>query len=988
MRAAAAVLPTIEQLDQFLCSLRLARFKIGPDQLAGAQKILLLALGEADHGLAAARLKTLLAPIVARSPTQQADFYRRFEALMAEIAPVPARMWVEPDTHRARDAGAAPTASPSPRHRLVAMAGAAAALLAIAAGLRADSQPPAPPPLPQIEAKGFSVPTVATEIKPVEFITATLFRRAGYQAASAALTTLPLLFFGGWMVWRWRRRVLWLERHLGVRDADPAVVRLRAQHQPLFPAAALSAIALDLRRHFRVPSRDLDIDRTISETLDAGGSFTPVWRTVPRSPSYLFLIERESAHDHVAGILDRAVDRLAGELVAVERYHFRGDPRWLLAAGGDRGIEPIADVAARHGDHRLVVLAGGDGFFEPLTDRLEPGVEQALAQWTPRAVLSTKPMRSWSGRELALVFEAGFDLATASRSGLEALARRAAAEPDRSAELLEGVVVSTPSHPSRVSGEPRPSSARAPRPGARSALLIHAGGGAQAEADTARLAQMLEACNFNVRLLRDPNRRTAIDFIELLIRTTVEPEDMILIHFHGRFAAGGSGAIFLGSGEGLDMPAFAELLSRSGAGHQVLILDGVIYDGVLFQDSDSSAVPQGLAWDASSPSSTRTLEVVWARAGPKSADENESAMTLTGLVVDTIEQDLWQLVGETTFREIVDRMRQRAARLGILDRLNLNYFSSAPTSAVLAVPPRPTADAGISPGGVFLSYAREDQAAASRLYEFLKQEGGIDVWLGTGEDWAEASRRQIEKCSFFMPLISTEAVRRQDGLFRRQWAWAIDRARSLEDSTPFIVPVVIDDTPVDIDGIPKEFRRVPWTLLRGGVGDDAFRSRMRALVADTVSGSGFSPRLAGRPPGLTGEEAAAERQGLRTALDRVRAELQQVQHDIDTQLTRARDTARTAAQEAGTNLVQAAAEADRAALVRALRRAQTQLAAAERDLAAATDRRDGLTQMRDVLTLHLGPAAPGAGASPPASAKVEVEDPTYDATSRRPPWTS
>jgi hypothetical protein len=431
--AAAAALPTIEQLDDFLCALRQADFKIGPDQMAGAQKILLLALAEADGGLAARRLKTMLAPIVARSPTQQAEFYRRFEALTAAIELAPA--------------GAAPAAGPIARRRLAAIAAAAALLLAIAGGLWLfQPAPPAPPPRSPVP-EGPSVAAVTVPIARVPFVTAALYRRPGYAAARAGLIALPLLLFGGWMAWRWRRRVLWLERHPGMRDPDPAVVRLPAQDQPLFPAAALSAIALDLRRHLRVPSRDLDVDRTIPETLDAGGSFAPVWQTVPRSPSYLFLIEKESAHDHVAGILDGAVERLVGEDVAIERYHFRGDPRWLLGAEDRRGIEPIADVAARHGDHRLVVVAGGDGLFEPLTDRLEPGVEEALAQWRPRAVLSTKPMQSWSWRELALVGEGGFDLATASYSGLRALAQRAAAEPDRAAELLEGVIVSMPASP-------------------------------------------------------------------------------------------------------------------------------------------------------------------------------------------------------------------------------------------------------------------------------------------------------------------------------------------------------------------------------------------------------------------------------------------------------------------------------------------------------------------------------------------------------------
>jgi len=89
MSATAATLPTPEQLELFLHSLRQAEFRLDPDQMAGAQKILLLAHAETDDGLAARRLKTMLAPIAARSSTQQADFYRRFDALIAGIAPAP-----------------------------------------------------------------------------------------------------------------------------------------------------------------------------------------------------------------------------------------------------------------------------------------------------------------------------------------------------------------------------------------------------------------------------------------------------------------------------------------------------------------------------------------------------------------------------------------------------------------------------------------------------------------------------------------------------------------------------------------------------------------------------------------------------------------------------------------------------------------------------------------------------------------------------------
>jgi hypothetical protein len=787
MSTAAGTLPTTEQLQRLLDSLRDARFKFGPDQIAGAEKILLLAHAEADDGLAARRLKTMLAPIFARTPTQQADFYRRFDTLMAEIAPAPVAARL-PQTALASGASVAGAGAAAKRTRsrlAVITASVAALFLGVAGGLWL-LRPPPPPPPPAPPVPNPTIATVTARIEPAVFVTATFYRREGFRLAEGGAMALPLLLFAGWMAWRWRRRLLWLERHPGVRDADPAVVRLPERHQPLFRAAELTAIARDLRRHLRVPSRDLDVDRTIPETLDAGGSFTPVWQTVPRSPSYLFLIERESAHDHVAGILDRAVDRFVGEQVAVERYHFRDDPSWLTGDDRRPGSEAIADIAARHGDHRLVVLAAGDGFFEPLNDRLLPRVAEALAQWTPRAVLSTKPIESWSWRELALIDQGGFDLATASHSGLRALAGRAAGEPDRPAEMLEGVVVSMPARTGRTRPQRMPSPA--PRQGTKSAVLICVGPEDQAVAEVRQLARLLEGFGFNTGVLRDPDRRTAVDALASLFRTNTKPEDTILIHFRGRFAPGGDGAIFLGAGEGVAMPDFARLLHQPSAGHQVLVLDGVMYDRDFFQDTDNSAVAEGLGWNASA---TQALEVVWARERrrPKTAGEGEADSSLTGLLADTLGQDVVRAGGELTLRGLVDLARERARRLGILEDLNLNYFGSERTSAVIGIMPARRAGADAPSSEIFVSCAVEDQAAAQRLSDFLEEEAGIKVWLDyrdlpPAELWQKRIRLEIEECSFFMPLISAAALRRRKGFLGREWEWAAERARRNAGAAP------------------------------------------------------------------------------------------------------------------------------------------------------------------------------------------------------------
>ena len=176
-------------------------------------------------------------------------------------------------------------------------------------------------------------------------------------------------------------------------------------------------------------------------------------------------------------------------------------------------------------------------------------------------------------------------------------------------------------------------------------------------------------------------------------------------------------------------------------------------------------------------------------------------------------------------------------------RYERRVASSAASRGAPSAPVMHTSDgretaAGMKPGAIFISYAHEDLAAALRLRDFLENEAAIDdIWidrsrLEAGDDWDHLIRRDIKNCAYFMPLISLASTRRREGYFRREWALAAERAMDLVDSAPFIIPVVIDDTIEDTDGIPERFRRLQWARLPGGIGNEVFRGRMVALVRD------------------------------------------------------------------------------------------------------------------------------------------------------------
>ena len=152
-----------------------------------------------------------------------------------------------------------------------------------------------------------------------------------------------------------------------------------------------------------------------------------------------------------------------------------------------------------------------------------------------------------------------------------------------------------------------------------------------------------------------------------------------------------------------------------------------------------------------------------------------------------------------------------------------------------------------TPGGVFLSYAREDTDAAHRIADALRSHG-IEVWfdqaeLRGGDTWDAKIRKQIRECSLFLAIISTNTQARGEGYFRREWKIAVERTHDMAAGIAFLVPVVIDDTAESEAMVPDEFMRVQWTRLPGALPTPQFVEQLKGLL-----GGRRKPILtAGRP---------------------------------------------------------------------------------------------------------------------------------------------
>jgi TolB-like protein/tetratricopeptide (TPR) repeat protein len=136
---------------------------------------------------------------------------------------------------------------------------------------------------------------------------------------------------------------------------------------------------------------------------------------------------------------------------------------------------------------------------------------------------------------------------------------------------------------------------------------------------------------------------------------------------------------------------------------------------------------------------------------------------------------------------------------------------------------------------VFLSYASQDAEAARQVCDALRA-AGVEVWfdqseLRGGDAWDASIRRQVKDCALFMPLISANTDARSEGYFRREWNLAVHRMLDIAEDQPFLLPVVIDETPEATARVPDRFRERQWTRIVGGIASKEFVEWVMRLLA-------------------------------------------------------------------------------------------------------------------------------------------------------------
>ncbi len=177
--------------------------------------------------------------------------------------------------------------------------------------------------------------------------------------------------------------------------------------------AALRAGARSLRKPRPTELRVLDIDASTRATACRAGVFVPVHRLRTATPEYLFLVDRAASGDQQAHWAAEIARDLVAEGVTVALYEFDRDPRWVAPLHTHRSAGPgvvqrylpLAVLASRHAGNGLVVVGDGHAFIDPATGALHRWLNQVLAPWPRRVLMTPRPPASWCAAEDILAGE-------------------------------------------------------------------------------------------------------------------------------------------------------------------------------------------------------------------------------------------------------------------------------------------------------------------------------------------------------------------------------------------------------------------------------------------------------------------------------------------------------------------------------------------------------------------------------------------------------
>ena len=165
----------------------------------------------------------------------------------------------------------------------------------------------------------------------------------------------------------------------------------------LYHQEAFFQAATYLRQREEFPSDEVDVEGTVKKTTQAAGFPQLAYEIHSRPPEYLVLIEQKGPQDLLAKLYDQLYEELSLQDLYLERYFFERDPRvcWQDRYHDESYLE---DLLRARPDHRVVIIAQAGVMLDALSGQLSDWCS-LLEREKPVFVLSPDSPLDWGWRE-------------------------------------------------------------------------------------------------------------------------------------------------------------------------------------------------------------------------------------------------------------------------------------------------------------------------------------------------------------------------------------------------------------------------------------------------------------------------------------------------------------------------------------------------------------------------------------------------------------
>ncbi len=186
------------------------------------------------------------------------------------------------------------------------------------------------------------------------------------------------------------------------REEGPFFIEFKNQDHNISPDEQISQLADGLRKRQFSDALALNIKKTITSTINAGGF--PTFQFSPRTKpvDFLILIDKEYPDSYTVKLFEYLVDRLKAEQVNITVYDYYKEPLYLNNKRHNHIHIPLDRLAQLYPDTVLIMFTSGHLLLEPLKPQLKSWVKDKLQLWPHQLIITPVPKKDWTYKELLI----------------------------------------------------------------------------------------------------------------------------------------------------------------------------------------------------------------------------------------------------------------------------------------------------------------------------------------------------------------------------------------------------------------------------------------------------------------------------------------------------------------------------------------------------------------------------------------------------------